>query len=550
MPKIIWSFTVQNPVESTIDLPPTDDSEKKPKFGQLGFFNKSKAFSLPNIPESVTIFQVYLDNQKENNDPKQHDDFSPLKEMPADYGEEVKKIVDSKDYMVQLIATRYTYCSSMEENKKIYVTSLNRQMVPFLVSSSFSPDERQHKTRELDDSLMSLLFGLPLARPPPLWATVIAKGITENGNSSIRDNTKESIVLQIRRGFPSKRIENWTPFNAEILGEITLKLSDNDEKNNNVHNMLYQSCTQLMHAQRKVALLSSQIESLVSQFDEFMALKEVSEANILEKALIILNKKKEKMEQLRAGVDIPDDDDSALYDFYTNIGEFSKVGLRVDNTYKQKHEEFLPHEPVDMMSQIPSNNHVDNLSKYSKQNIHLSSISNTIQNDHAGHEDFKDKNSSFEAVSSRTSLVPELENLDKKIEVSNLLHSNQHFEEKFCVPTIKIEQTEPDDRHFTDVVDSLSNPNGESNSNFSKELSSVHLVSTKRSSMLEINTDIFPLETKVDLGNGISSSNHITEPCILESPSLENELVGKLQTGQSYESDDDLTGSEPELIES
>lgn len=66
---------------------------------------------------------------------------------------------------------------------------------------------------------MSLLFGLPLARPPPLWATVISKDITENENRSIRANTKESIVLQIRRGFPSKRIENWTPFHAEILGK-------------------------------------------------------------------------------------------------------------------------------------------------------------------------------------------------------------------------------------------------------------------------------------------------------------------------------------------
>lgn len=82
------------------------------------------------------------------------------------------------------------------------------------------------------------------------------------------------------------------PFSRRDTGEITLKLIDNDEKNNNVHNMLYQSCTQLMHVQRKVAQLSSQIESLVSQFDEFIALKEVSEADMLEKALIILNKKK------------------------------------------------------------------------------------------------------------------------------------------------------------------------------------------------------------------------------------------------------------------
>lgn len=161
------------------------------------------------------------------------------------------------------------------------------------------------------------------------------------------------------------------------------------------------------------------------------------------------------MEQLKAGVDIPDDDDSALYDFYTNIGEFSKVGLSVDNTYKQNHEEILPHEPVDMISQIPPTNLVDNLSKYSKQNIHIPSILNTMQNDHTGHEDLKNENSSLKAVSSRTGLVPELGKLDKKIEVSNLLNSNQHFEEKFCVPTIKIEQTEPDNSHFTDVVDSL-----------------------------------------------------------------------------------------------
>lgn len=367
MGRLLWSFTVETPVENgTISSNEPKQSTDKPRLGVPRLLGRSKTI-LPTLPKDVTIFQVYLNNQNDNsstlkNEASHFEKYSPLTETPTDYGEEIKAIVNNRNYSLELVATTQDLDNdASSSSKNIFSTTFHRQMIPFLLKDGFSADEKQHKIRELDESLMSLLFGLPLSRPPPLWVTVIQKsGMSGKQADATAKNQpapyNATLILQIRRGYPLRSNTNWTPWNASILGEITFKQVSNNSRTDSEFNMLYQSSNQLMHAQRHVSQLKIQMELLTNQLNEFMALKENSEADLLEKTLAILNKKKEKMEQLKAGVDIPDDDDSALYDFYTSIGEFSKSGLgvdRFDRNVKTKDEISFPKHLVTLIPEIP-----------------------------------------------------------------------------------------------------------------------------------------------------------------------------------------------------
>lgn len=325
MVRLLWAFTVQNP-QSPDTLSSTPAPETTKRFRRFGVNSTLTKFSLPKIPSDTAVFQVYLHDSGDLHSTDLDSFYSPLKETPVDYGQEIVNLVKSRDYNVELVATR----GSSEESpgEKLYSAKLSPTTIPYLLSDSIPLEAKQHKQQELEDSILSLLFGLPLPRKPPLWVTM--KSSVKVGDS--KGSEKDILMLQIRRGFLLKTVQNWSPYDAELIGEIPLQRIDTSVNGNanTVYNMLFQGSAQMMHAQRRVSQLSSQMELLANQLNEFVSLKEKSEAELLEKALVVLNKKKEKLEQLRTGVDIPDDDDSALYDFYTKIGEFSRAGLTVD----------------------------------------------------------------------------------------------------------------------------------------------------------------------------------------------------------------------------
>lgn len=301
MAKLLWSFTVKNPVKQNTDLPANDvktSTTEKRRFGSR--FKKNK-FQLPECPSQSTVFQVYTTKEEDNG--------------TTDFAQEIYRIAQS-NYSVELVAIHYQKDLSDEKKKKIFTTTFQKSSVQYILLDKYNKNEE--KMREMAESLNSLLFGLPLAGEP-LWLT-----------TSFEESNPDLLVLQIRRG--GRRNLNrtvtskWTPYDAEILGQIPLQKSSALEGDTDtIYNMMYQGTNQLMNMKAQVLQLQSQQKQLMAQIEEFLVLKEVSEAEMLEKMVMLLNKKKEKLEQLKRGVDIPDEDEMALYEFYSQVGEYNML---------------------------------------------------------------------------------------------------------------------------------------------------------------------------------------------------------------------------------
>lgn len=319
MSKLLWSFTVKNPVKTDVTLASNNTESittEKRRFGSK--FKKTK-FQLPECPIESTVFQVYL--IKTDND-----------SLESESAQNIHRIVQS-NYSVELVAVYYQKNSDNLNKKKIFTTTFQKSSVQYILLDKYNKNEG--KLREMTESLNSLLFGLPLPGEP-LWLT-----------TNFDENNSDLLILQIRRG--GRRSVNrhtttaWTPYDAQILGQIPLRNNaEMDDSEDTIYNMMYQGTNQLMSIKAQVLQLQSQQLQLTQQLEEFLAMKEVSEAEMLEKMVMLLNKKKEKLEQLKRGVDIPDDDEIALYEFYSRVGEYNMLNvnenLESNNTCKRMGE--------------------------------------------------------------------------------------------------------------------------------------------------------------------------------------------------------------------
>lgn len=296
MAKLLWTFTVTNPSvkEEKSDVPAVTPLTKS----RFGARHAQQPFQLPSVSvNDTTVFQVYLLPSSRHGT----SDSSSSLEV-TDYAHEIDQIIKSKAYAVALVATT--------AEGKIFNATVRSKTLRYLLAEGFPQEEEKHRLDELNDSLMAVLFGLQVSRPPPLWLT-----------TAQLDNDG-TMVLEIRRGYRESGPQ-WSPRELKVLGRIPLQEQKSERNSDSGYNMLIQGANQLSAAKTQILKLEEQRRMLNCQLEEFQRMKEITEADLLEKMLMLLNKKKEKFQQLKQGVDIPDDDEDALYDYYSRISEYS-----------------------------------------------------------------------------------------------------------------------------------------------------------------------------------------------------------------------------------